>query len=228
MNKKAFTLIELLAVIVIVGILIALLVPALRGTREEARRVQCINNLKGIGIAWWLYLEDHNDCFPKYDSPARTPDLEDPDACNVVTFGGKTGSSPEWGGVYTRPAEYRPINRYLDVYSDNDKGALEVFHCPNDRLPGCFGHFGTSYSMNICILQYYRKKVEKYLPRPLGTITAPYSKLELVTCGKHGGKLQYRKTNVLFLDGHVKTHHRGKDWKTGDIISEPCSPYPDW
>ena len=50
-KRGAFTLVELLVVIAIIGILVALLLPAIQAAREAARRTQCRNNLKNIGLA---------------------------------------------------------------------------------------------------------------------------------------------------------------------------------
>ena len=71
-GTKAFTLIELLVVIAIIGILAAMLLPALNRAREQARRAVCIANLKQIQTAMIMYAGSWKDHYPVYDQGADT------------------------------------------------------------------------------------------------------------------------------------------------------------
>jgi prepilin-type N-terminal cleavage/methylation domain-containing protein/prepilin-type processing-associated H-X9-DG protein len=131
---RGFTLIELLVVIAIIAVLIALLLPAVQAAREAARRVQCVNNLKQIGLA----LHNYHDALlvfpPGYIAASKFID-------------GETDTSPGWGwaSMILPQLEQGPlfssINFSLAIQlPDNSTGVqtlLTAYICPSDQVaPG--------------------------------------------------------------------------------------------
>ena len=88
--RHAFTLIELLVVIGVIGVLMGILIPAISGARAQARRLKCLTNLRGWGVAFQLYYAENKErlpyVLPFYDigAPGVPPDPQDPQLLEVM------------------------------------------------------------------------------------------------------------------------------------------------
>lgn len=149
--RRGFTLIELLVVIAIIAILIALLLPAVQQAREAARRTQCKNNLKQIGLALHNYLDTYLKFPPSF-----------------VADGNGT-NNPTGGGEWSVHARILPMLEQANLYNQADLKLsyndpanagiapmrVDTYLCPseiNDRVrtnaSGTPIHYPTSYGFN--------------------------------------------------------------------------------
>jgi len=126
--RSAFTLVELLVVIAIIGVLIGMLLPAAQSVREAARRTQCLNNLRQIGLATTMFHDVHG-AFP----PARLYPKK-----NARAPFDKGGDQPSWLVRILPFLEQRALYEKWDLsasYEDQDdvavSQALEIFLCPS-------------------------------------------------------------------------------------------------
>ncbi len=223
MTRRAFTLIELLVVIAIIGIMGALLIPAVGKARENGRRAICANNLRQQGIAFYLFLDDNDEFIPASLAP--------------FSYGGKTG-----GQEGSPSSTVRPLNRYVGIdvnrpaaEVDNDP-LMDVFHCPDDvkdtEMLGpwnCFNWHGTSYEANAAVAS----------GRKLSSITSPRNKVYFLMCNPecnpgHGGRGPDTnddgnppvKSMVLFVDGHVAGPYLTRGPNSDIEPSDPSTTKP--
>ena len=124
---RGFTLIELLVVIAIIAILAAILFPVFAQAREKARATACVSNVKQIGMAWMMYVQDYDESYP----PNNTTN----------------GAAAEWKAASAGPfpcKPCRPVHKTLTtpdgkplpydarVFAMPYIKSLDLFKCPSD------------------------------------------------------------------------------------------------
>lgn len=119
-SRRAFTLVELLVVIAIIGVLVALLLPAIQAAREAARRSQCQNNLKQIGLA----IQMHHDAQKFIPNSRRS--------CDYITWAGTLWPYLEQSNI---AAQWNPAKSYYGQLENVRQYQVTTYLCPSRRSP---------------------------------------------------------------------------------------------
>jgi prepilin-type N-terminal cleavage/methylation domain-containing protein len=219
-KRRAFTLVELLVVIAIIGILIAMLLPAIQAAREAARRTKCVNNLKNIGLACLNY-ESSKKTYP----PSST--IADDISTNGLSWQVLVLPYVEESGIGDAVKkfidDYRKANggKDPDVYNAGFSSAnlsrLDLFQCPTDNAVEIFDKFNNTLKSTS-----YAGVLGSYKSRPGATACpgdysqANYLKIPCVTDLNidgllfPGGSVDVPVSKVT--DGTSKTLMVGERW----------------
>jgi len=190
-RKHGFTLVELMVVMAVVGMLMAMLLPALMKSRGMADMTRCASNLRQLGIAFDTYVSNQPDTgFP-------------PATVNSARYGQK-----EWMDLIRPQMDLGTLDdgiQLLDVYQTSEWRKYKIFDCPgNDQNQSGSGRFDYGYNLN-CV------------GRTRSTVRA--SNLVLLHCANHyapspvngrtanPGIHEKGFDNFLFADGHVQSNN---------------------
>jgi prepilin-type N-terminal cleavage/methylation domain-containing protein len=129
---QAFTLIELLVVIAIIAILAAMLLPALAAAKRKAQKINCVSNLKQVGLSFRLFESDNSDKYPMSISTANGGALE-----NVKSAQTGSGTAQNVAGVFNA----------MQTQLQNPK----VVWCPSDTIH----NFATTFAVSTANTSYF-------------------------------------------------------------------------
>ena len=211
---RAFTLVELLVVVAIIGILAALLFPLGKSMMEKGNSAKCISNLRQIGGAIQQYSAENDGFFPYSSGPSYTG------SGNSFTF--STWQAPL--AYYLGIGQLSPSTRYTSMASYDTPAAKHPFNCPS-----CKTKFRTytanKYAMGFlpsgATSPYPRRKPTAF-QRPAqlilitdsqaldGQVTANTMQFDDTNYGTIIGTRHKGKANALFADFHIETIDRAK------------------
>ena len=203
--RRGFTLIELLVVIAIIAILAAILFPVFARAREKARQTSCLSNVKQIGLATLMYVQDYDETMPHHQRVGR-----------VITVQTQVQPYMKNEQLWVCPSESAPYYYYWD----NPTGTTAM-----TGIPGSYGWNTNLGSRGIAYNIGVRSLAEIQSPVDVGMwadcqvrLTHLQDNNVIRTAARHndGG-------NMVHVDGHAKWH--GRDYLHS---GRPYTPRPPW
>jgi prepilin-type N-terminal cleavage/methylation domain-containing protein/prepilin-type processing-associated H-X9-DG protein len=222
--RRGFTLIELLVVIAMIAVLIALLLPAVQAARESARRMQCVNNLKQIGLGMNSYLSS-NDVYPIGGFLGRL-------STGATTNKGDFSALARMLPFLEQTAIYNAANFSLVAHADTGSLAgtksnmtvsitrLNSFLCPSSTIPGWTMLGVTAYTAVAAGNSYFGSVGSTLEFSVQQTAGAPNGIIYYI--GTAGGPI----TVAAVRDGTSNTVAYG-EWKMGDGNPNVVTPASD-
>ena len=212
---RGFTLIELLVVIAIIGILAALLLPALGRSKARAEGLACANNLRQLSVAWLLYADDSNDALVNKHGVQETFARRQTWANNVQDW---VDGEDNTNLIYLSDSKLGPYARR----------ATKIYKCPSDREPALNGDRIRTMSMNALVgnpgentnkfnptyVQFFKKAeilnptgIFVFLDEHCDTLNDGFfvNRLDDYAWGNLPGSYHNGAANLSFADGHLES-----------------------
>src|SRR5437773_6445139 len=229
--RRGFSFIEVLVVLILIGLLIALLLPVLAQTRERANTLECMSKLRQIGIAIHGYAAANEGVTPgiafRHEYPVDVPWIDPPG----------TWSGPGWPLL---------LERYIGQKADG-----RIWNCPSfpekrvnyflsarwitQQAPKSLSISLAKIKMSTSYVLAGECSNEKYYPPSFGTDgTSDFEDIDkddvvlkcLIFAGEPDGyNMHHQGNNVLFSDGHVATFRK---WDAGSLTYSPLVPGVTW
>ena len=196
-KSRGFTLIELLVVIAIIAILAAILFPVFARAREKARQTSCLSNVKQIGTALMMYVQDYDEAMPQYlvlEGRSAQPDLPDighdytawQDRLHPYIMNWQVWVCPSGGGYRGTPREI------------------------HGSYAGNYNYVFSHWSSWVNYLADFDRPAETFAVLEGVSYITRYDPGIPASSGGYWGQLDSRhneQNNVLYLDGHAKAEH---------------------